>query len=343
MQENPRFQSPTIGQANPEIPPQPTPTGSPTQAPSTGLQAQQTPPIGQLAAQIANLEARQSSLEAQQAQQGTGPVQATTPSLVAQQTTPTMQPTSPQQRPTPPPTATGAQQPSGRPHQAGAQEPGREQSLAEGFRSMTGNPMLGSRRQQSQAQQFPQVQPWIQQPRSPMQAQPGQGPTRGHQPQGMQRPMMQQQPHHAQFGGASPQRPMGSQGPGMQWVGGQGGQLGSQAGPQARQRQIRQPPVDILDEGEYLVLEIELPGARKDDIRLTGQSNVIELNAPTEEHREEKNLLRSERGQVFYRRSIPLGVEVDSEEIEARFEDGILRVKAPKRDPKSGPQRIEVN
>jgi HSP20 family molecular chaperone IbpA len=42
-------------------------------------------------------------------------------------------------------------------------------------------------------------------------------------------------------------------------------------------------------------------------------------------------------------RSIPLGIDIDNEEIEAKFEDGILRVKAPKRDPESGPNRVEVN
>jgi HSP20 family protein len=120
----------------------------------------------------------------------------------------------------------------------------------------------------------------------------------------------------------------------------------SQTGGQRRQpqgRRVQQPPVDILDEGDDIVLEIELPGTRKEDIHVTAQRNVIDLRAATPERREKENLIQSERSQTVYRRQIPLGVEIDSEEIDANFEEGVLRLRAPKRDPKSGPQRIEVN
>jgi HSP20 family protein len=154
----------------------------------------------------------------------------------------------------------------------------------------------------------------------------------------MQQPSPQQNPMSQPQG---PFRAQGSMGSMMQ--AGQG-MVGSAGGQQLqRPRVTRQPPVDILDEGENLVLEIEVPGARKDKIQLTGQPNAIRLRAPTREHGEEENLVQSERGQITYQRSIPLTVPIDSEGIEAKFEDGILRVKAPKRDPTSGPRRIEVD
>lgn len=316
-QTNPRFQETTHASfANPQgSNPLTTPSTTEPSQP-THLQAQPTSPIEDLAARVADLQARQASLEAQQTQQ----VTPTTPSPTAQQMVATPQPSQPS------------------PQQA-------RQGLPQRLRSMVG---LSPRRQQPEAQpgqrrqlgpspspgtqvgptmhagreqRPPQVQPQLQQPsqRQPEPYQPYQGQQSQFGPQ--------VSPFQRQAAGqVSPTSGMGSQ-PGQQGLG----------------RRVRQPPVDILDEGENLVLEIELPGARKEDIRLRSQQNALQLRAQTRERREEENLIQSERGQVLYQRSIPLGVEVDSEQIEASFEDGILRVRAPKRDPTSGPRNIEID
>lgn len=317
---NPRFQSEKLGHPglqNPQMtnPLQQTPTTSgpeSAQGPQQGLTPQQTPPIGELAAQMADLQARQSSLEAQQVRQGTQRSTPTPLSPTAQRVSPTFQPTGPQ---SPSPSQEIPQTPRQQlPHQ----------------------PQGGLQRQAGPAQQPPQM------PTSPMQ-----------QPQPMQNPMQQPQPMQQPF--SQPQGPQpGPQGAMQQTQGMQPGSQMPQAspmglstggpqGPQPGQRITRQPPVDVLDEGENFVLEIDLPGIHKEDIRLTSRSNAIQLVAPTRERQDRENLLQSERGQIVYQRSIPLGVEIDSEEIQAKYEDGILRVKAPKRDPTSGPRRVEVD
>lgn len=351
---NPRFQSQTVRHASlgsPQQPnvglqqqPSPLTETSPTQPSQPGMSAQRTPPVGELAAQLAELQARQSSLEAQQAQ--TQPQhQPTTPSPTAQQVSPTMQPSaggqpSPQappqqpqqpQGPQPPQQHQGPQPPQQHPIQqpsvqpSPTQQPSMQQgspqayqeqlrSLPNRLRSMMGVPIFGS---------------------------PGQGsqqPSQGGQPQGpTQHPVMQ--PASQMSPQFQQQGPQGS--PFQPQTGSPFGQQASQQ--QAGQRTIRQPPVDILDEGEDLVLEIELPGARKEDIQLTGRHNAIQLDVPTRERGEKENVLQSERGQIHYQRLIPLGIEIDSEKIKAKFEDGVLRVKAPKRDPTSAPQRIDIN
>ncbi len=112
---------------------------------------------------------------------------------------------------------------------------------------------------------------------------------------------------------------------------------------QARQEGIRQPAVDLFDTGENLIAEIEMPGAKKDEVNLTVLGDRLQLHAPTREHEGEDSILQSERGQVTYQREVILGTPIDPEGIEATFEDGILEVHMPKTDPSGGPQRINIS
>lgn len=105
---------------------------------------------------------------------------------------------------------------------------------------------------------------------------------------------------------------------------------------------VRQPAVDVIDAGENLILEIEIPGAEKEKINLTALENQIQLHAGTKESYDEENILQSERGSVTYQRSIKLTTPVDADQIQAEFENGILTVTAPKLDPSHGPHRINV-
>lgn len=121
---------------------------------------------------------------------------------------------------------------------------------------------------------------------------------------------------------------------------------GLQQGPGAMQGQrqpvVRQPAVDVIDAGDDLVLEIEIPGAEKEKINLTALENQIQLHAGTRESYDDENILQSERGSVTYQRSIALTTPVNADEIHAEFENGILTVRAPKLDPSHGPHRINI-
>lgn len=118
---------------------------------------------------------------------------------------------------------------------------------------------------------------------------------------------------------------------------------GSPGFPQARQEVIRQPAVDLFDAGDNLIAEIEIPGAKKDEVRLTVVGDRIQLHAPTQQHQEDESVLQSERGHVTYQREILLNTPVEPEDIEATFEDGILKVEMPKTNPSSGPKRINIS
>lgn len=107
------------------------------------------------------------------------------------------------------------------------------------------------------------------------------------------------------------------------------------------------PRIDVRETENGYEISAEMPGVSKDDINVTLENGVLTLEA--EVHREEKEekegrVIREERRYGKYMRSFNLGQDVNEEEIDANFKDGVLTLKAPKREasqPKS--QRIEIH
>ena len=85
-----------------------------------------------------------------------------------------------------------------------------------------------------------------------------------------------------------------------------------------------------LEDGKYH-LEMDLPGYRKEDIRLEAHKGSIIITAKKEtkeEEKEGKKYVRRERTFGRIERSFYLG-DIDEESISAEFKDGILRVTVP--------------
>lgn len=93
--------------------------------------------------------------------------------------------------------------------------------------------------------------------------------------------------------------------------------------------------VDIRETDTEIVLEAELPGVKKEDIEITLDDNHLTLRAKTQAETEEKrdNYLRRERRSGSLTRSFLLPAEVKEEEVKARFENGLLELKLPKKEP----------
>jgi len=95
------------------------------------------------------------------------------------------------------------------------------------------------------------------------------------------------------------------------------------------------PKVDISESDKAIYLNVELPGVDKKDVKVTLQDNVltIEGEKKSEIKDEKKNYLRFERSYGSFCRSFVLPVEVNADEIKAKFENGILSIEAPKKEP----------
>ena len=90
------------------------------------------------------------------------------------------------------------------------------------------------------------------------------------------------------------------------------------------------PPVDLIDLPGELVVLVDLPGVDKDEVRLEGSSDMIEITADrTSKYDNAEHLVR-ERAQREYYRSIKLPTTVDDTAARASLLDGVLEVHLPK-------------
>jgi HSP20 family protein len=93
------------------------------------------------------------------------------------------------------------------------------------------------------------------------------------------------------------------------------------------------PKVDIREKDGHYEVTAELPGVKKDDIHVTVHDGVLTLEASVEqEDKEEKEgrIIRQERRYGSYARSFALGGDVHEKDIQASFNDGVLKLTVPK-------------
>ncbi len=102
------------------------------------------------------------------------------------------------------------------------------------------------------------------------------------------------------------------------------------------------PRIDISEDDKYIFVEAEIPGVKKDDLKLTLEDNIltIEGEKKVKEEKQEKNFYRSERIFGSFKRAFTLPVEVDPEKVEAKFEDGVLRIRFKKIHEEAKNERV---
>ena len=101
------------------------------------------------------------------------------------------------------------------------------------------------------------------------------------------------------------------------------------------------PHMDVRESDKELVLEAELPGINEKDISLDLQNGVLTIRGEKKhEHDEERENYRvMERRYGSFHRSLRLPDTVDEDKVEASFDNGVLKVRIPKRPEAVGKQR----
>jgi len=102
---------------------------------------------------------------------------------------------------------------------------------------------------------------------------------------------------------------------------------------------------DVADQGDQLVVSVDLPGFSQDDIDLRVDRESVTINAEYEESEVEENAQyhRQERRHESVRRQLPLPQEVEAEQASASYNNGVLTVTLPKLEPEeSGGYQIDV-
>jgi len=103
---------------------------------------------------------------------------------------------------------------------------------------------------------------------------------------------------------------------------------------------------DIRDDGDKYVMESELPGFEKEDIKLDINGTQLTIAAEHSTNNDEKdekgNYIRRERTFGSYKRSFDVS-DVDTEAISAAYKNGILTLELPKKKPEEPvSKRLEI-
>ena len=103
------------------------------------------------------------------------------------------------------------------------------------------------------------------------------------------------------------------------------------------------PPVDIYEDEHSITVQAELPGISEEDVDIRLENNILTISGERKLENEQKqdNFHRIERSYGRFTRSFTLPSSVDTEHINAQFENGVLKVTMAKRE-EAKPKQIKI-
>ena len=115
------------------------------------------------------------------------------------------------------------------------------------------------------------------------------------------------------------------------------GPLGEQAAPRIN--------LDVSESEQAYSVKAEVPGARKEDVKVTLDGNTVSIRVETRKESEQKDgetVLHSERYYGVQSRSFVLAQDIDDTQASARYQDGILELTLPKKSGEKGAKVLEI-
>jgi HSP20 family protein len=103
------------------------------------------------------------------------------------------------------------------------------------------------------------------------------------------------------------------------------------------------PRTDVYEEDDRIVLEMEVPGMREEDLNLTIEGNTLTITGERKiaDDRKQDRYQRVERYYGSFSRSFTLPATVDPNSVDAKYENGILRINMTKR-AEAKPRQIKL-
>jgi HSP20 family protein len=104
----------------------------------------------------------------------------------------------------------------------------------------------------------------------------------------------------------------------------------------------RSVPMDAYRRADQFLIHLDLPGVDPDAIELTVEQNVLTIRAERRfEPEEGDELIITERPQGTFTRQLMLGESLDTDRLEADYDQGVLTVRIPVAEA-AKPRRVEV-
>ncbi|WP_370614616.1 Hsp20/alpha crystallin family protein [Mumia sp. Pv 4-285] len=100
-------------------------------------------------------------------------------------------------------------------------------------------------------------------------------------------------------------------------------------------------PMDAWREGDAFVVELDLPGIEPGSIDIDVERNVLTVRADRPAREGVEELIAAERPRGVFSRQLILGDTLDTEAVQARYADGVLRVTIPIAE-RAKPRKVAV-
>ncbi len=99
------------------------------------------------------------------------------------------------------------------------------------------------------------------------------------------------------------------------------------------------PAVNIVEHNNEYQVSLAVPGMKKDDFKIDVDGNMLTISSEKEASKEEieKKFTRKEYNYSSFSRSFTLPEEINKEKIEAKYEEGVLKLMLPKREEAKKP------
>jgi HSP20 family protein len=101
------------------------------------------------------------------------------------------------------------------------------------------------------------------------------------------------------------------------------------------------PAASIIENADGFLIEADMPGVNREGLELTVDQDTLTIVGKRNAVNQGARSLHRETTECDYRRAFELGREVDRQRVEARFEQGVLRVFLPKAESVK-PRRVAI-
>jgi len=104
------------------------------------------------------------------------------------------------------------------------------------------------------------------------------------------------------------------------------------------------PPVDVYEDGHQMVLKLEVPGIKQQDldVNVENQTLTVKGERKFEKDEKEENFHRIERRYGTFTRTFTLPQTVDTGAVKANYDNGVLKISLAKK-AEAKPKQIKVN
>jgi len=103
------------------------------------------------------------------------------------------------------------------------------------------------------------------------------------------------------------------------------------------------PKVDVVDHSDKITIEAEIPGLSKDNVSVELEEDILSIVGNKQEKQQNPDVkyVRRELKRSSFKRSFKLNGSLDLKNIKADFNNGVLLISIPKKEPEK-PKKVKI-